>query len=244
MIKRLQNNPIRLFNEIAPTYDLLNHLFSFNCDRRWREISLRAIEIPPKANILDVCTGTADIAIRMAEKYRSVKIYGVDLSEEMLKVGRTKISRKKFDHNIELIKADALHLPFSDGTFDILYISFGLRNLVDRKKGIQEMKRVLKENGQLVLLEFAPPQKSLFGRLYRLYLSKIIPFIGEIVSGSTSAYYYLHTSIEHFLEPEETVNLLKNMGFRKITCQTLMFGIVSLYISRLEKNPDRQAIPE
>ena len=229
----MQNNPvIRLFNEIAPKYDFLNHVFSFNCDRKWRKILLRSLDMQPDAEVLDVCTGTANIALAMAEKHKSSKIYGIDLSAEMLKIGGIKVAQKKLDGRIALIKADALRLPFPDSTFDIISISFGIRNLVDRKRGIQEMKRVLKETGQIAILEFSPPQQSFLDKPYNLYLSRIIPFAGKIVSKSASAYQYLYTSIEDFIEPEELVNLLKDVGLREITSKRLTFGIVYLYIAR------------
>ncbi len=229
----MQNNPVvRLFNEIAPKYDLLNRLLSFNIDRRWRNLAIQSIEIQPEARVLDVCTGTADVAIAMAEKYTSMNIYGIDFSEEMLKAGKIKVAGKNLDNSIELIKADALHLPFPDRIFDIICVSFGIRNLRDRKKGIQEIKRVLRENGQIIILEFSPPPKTLLGKCYHLYLGRIVPFIGKIISQSAFAYQYLYTSIEHSLEPEEIVDLLKDNELQEISYQKLTFGIVYLYIAR------------
>jgi demethylmenaquinone methyltransferase/2-methoxy-6-polyprenyl-1,4-benzoquinol methylase len=223
------SQPVRsLFNQIAPTYDFLNHLFSFNLDRRWRIIASRKLKIFPDAVILDVCTGTADLALSIAEKHPFSRIYGIDFSENMLKRGQSKIAKRP-DRRIHLSRANALHLPFRDRTFDCITIAFGLRNLIDRRHSLQEMQRVLKEPGQCVILEFAPPPKSLFGAVYRFYLSHIIPVIGQRISQSTSAYQYLGTSIEHFLEPEEIVTLLKEIGFQAISRQRLMFGIVWLY---------------
>ena len=232
----MPNHPIiRLFDEITPTYDLLNHLLSFGFDRRWRNISLRSIVLPPDAEVLDVCTGTADIAIAIAQQQQWSRIYGVDLSEQMLRKGRIKIFRSNLDDRIQLMKADALQLPFPTGTFNVVFLSFGLRNLVNRPKGIQEITRVLKEQGQLVVLEFAPPPKTMLGKFYRFYLGTVIPLIGKIVSKSASAYQYLAASIEEFPEPEKIVTLFRDSGLREISCKHLMFGIVSLYVARKHK---------
>ena len=232
----MQNSPvIQIFNDITPTYDLLNHLFSLNFDRRWRTLALRSITLPTEADVLDVCTGTADIAIAAAGQQKRSRIYGVDLSENMLHRARMKISVKNLAHRVQLIQADALQLPFPAKTFNAVFLSFGLRNLGNRNKGLQEITRVLKEHGQIVILEFSPPQKTVFGKFYRLYLGTVIPFIGRIVSKSASAYQYLHTSITQFPEPETIVKLLRDSGLQEISCHPLMFGTVYLYVAR--KNP-------
>jgi demethylmenaquinone methyltransferase/2-methoxy-6-polyprenyl-1,4-benzoquinol methylase len=223
-----------MFNEITPTYDLLNHLFSFSLDRRWRKIALRSIALPSEASVLDICTGTADIAITVAEHQRQMKsrIYGVDLSERMLQRGKLKIFRKNLTESIHLMKADALHLPFPKDTFNAVFLSFGLRNLLNRHQGIQEMTRVLKEHGQIAILEFSPPQKTILGKCYHWYLKIIIPFIGKIVSKSASAYHYLCSSIEQFPEPEKIVKLLRKNGLRVVSCTPLMFGTIYLYVAQ------------
>ena len=219
------------FDEIAATYDLLNHLLSLNWDRYWRQKAVQAMNVTPQAKMLDVCTGTADVAIKIAEKYRTVNVYGVDLAGAMLRVGRTKLAGKKLAHRVALIQADALRLPFADGIFDGVSMAFGLRNLTERAKGIQEMRRVLKANGRLVLLEFAPPPQSWFGKLYHVYLRWGIPVIGQLVSRSVSAYQYLAASIEDFPAPEEIVMLSKVNGFVSVSRQRLMFGVVVLYVA-------------
>lgn len=227
----MQNTLKHLFNGIAPTYDFLNHLLSFNWDRRWRKRMLQAARVSPNAIVLDVCTGTADIAIGMAKQCHIAPIVGIDFSREMLKRGWLKVSRKQLDHRIRLIEADALRLPFADRSCDLLTLSFGLRNLVEKEQGIHEMVRVLREQGQLVILEFSPPQHSLAEQLYHLYLKHVLPRIGGLVSRSPSAYRYLASSIEQFLSPEHIIDLLHDAGLQNISCTRLMFGIVYLYVA-------------
>ncbi len=234
----------RLFDDIAPTYDFLNQLFSMNIDRHWRKVALRAVSFPPDAVILDCCTGTADIAIAVAIHHNGNHIYGIDLSENMLAMAKQKIARKRLERRIHLLKADALQLPFSEESVDVIFLSFGLRNLLNREQGIEEMGRVLKEHGHIVILEFPPPPSSLFGFIYRFYLGTIIPFIGGIISKSVSAYQYLHTSIEQFLQPEEIMKLLREHGFHVISTRCLMYGIVCLYIAQRETMNNKNFIKE
>lgn len=221
-----------LFDEIASTYDLLNHLLSFNVDRWWRHITLHAANIPQDAVVLDLCTGTADLALAAAKHQWNSSVYGLDTSVNMLARARTKIFENSLTARIRLIHADAHHLPFLDERFDRVLLGFGLRNLANKEKGIQEIRRVLKERGQIVILEFAPPRKSLFGDVYCLYLGKLIPFIGKLISKSPSAYHYLYTSIEQFLQPDAVVTLLQKQGLREITARALMFGIAYVYVAR------------
>ncbi len=232
----MQNNPIiKFFNEIAPTYDLLNHLFSFNTDRYWRKIALHATEFPSDAVVLDLCAGTADMAIAVAKNQRGSHIYGVDLSENMLARAKSKIARDHLEPRIHLLKADALQLPFTEKNFDAIFLSFGLRNLQNRARGIEEMTRVLKQHGSVVILEFSPLPASFWGCLYRFYLGTVIPFVGKIISKSASAYQYLHSSIRQFLQPEEIVKLLENHGLHVTSTRRLMFGIVHLHVARKKR---------
>ncbi len=165
----MHNKPIiKLFNEIAPRYDFLNHVFSFNLDRYWRAIALRTIASHPGAVILDLCTGTADIAIAAATHHNRSHVYGIDLSGDMLAMAKTKISQRHLEKSIQLLQADAIQLPFSDGGIDAIFLSFGLRNIQNRARGIEEMRRVLKEDGHVVILEFSPPQHSLLGIFYHI----------------------------------------------------------------------------
>lgn len=185
--------------------------------------------VNPGDNILDVCTGTGDIAIRFAQADDAGEIVGIDLSEEMLQTARWKTKRKAPGEKIKLLRVDALKLPFRDNSFDIVSIGFGLRNIGDCKKGISEMVRILKGGGRILILEFSPPPSGLSGAGYRLYLNSIIPAVGGIISGSASAYRYLCTSIANFLEPEEIIELMKEEGLKELYSERLSGGIAYIY---------------
>lgn len=236
-------NNSRLFSRIALKYDFLNHLLSLNIDKRWRRKLVKCAGVSAKGGsafvrkpgerILDVCTGTGDIAIRFAQSDGVGGIVGIDQSEEMLSIARRKTKSNGFEGKIKLLKGDVLNLPFEDNSFDIVTIGFGLRNLTDYKRGISEMARILKEGGCLVILEFSPPPSGFFGVSYRLYLNTIIPAVGGMISGSGSAYRYLPTSIANFLEPEEIMKLMDAEGLKKLYSKRLTGGIA--YIHRGEK---------
>jgi demethylmenaquinone methyltransferase/2-methoxy-6-polyprenyl-1,4-benzoquinol methylase len=228
-----KNTPIlRLFDEIAPTYDLLNHLFSVNLDRYWRNCARRTATFPSGAVVLDLCSGTADVALTIAKHQQDSRIYGLDASANMLSRARIKLLKKDFLTRISLIHADALRLPFPAESFDLVFLSFGLRNLADRQQGLREIVRVLKTRGQLVVLEFASPTSFTIGRAYRLYLHYVIPFIGKLISRCSAAYQYLYSSIEEFLSPEEVMQLLHAHRFQHILYRPLTLGIVSLYVAQ------------
>lgn len=222
----------RLFNDIAPTYDLLNHTFSFHIDRWWRYRALRAIPIPDGAHVLDVCTGTADVALAVAKQYPKSHICGIDFAHIMLRHGQAKIVRHHREKIITLLSADAFFLPFGAHSFEAAFLSFGLRNLTDRRQGLQEIHRVLRPEGHLIILEFAPPPKTLFGSLFRMYLGHIMPLIGGLVLKSPAAYRHLHTSIEQFPEPPTIMTLLQQMCFQHIRFQAMTGGMVYLYTSQ------------
>ena len=222
----------QLFDDIAPTYDVLNHLFSLNIDRWWRYKALHAITLPRKACVLDVCTGTADVALAAARHFPESRIYGVDFAQTMLRHGQTKIAQHRHEASITLVRADALALPFPAKTFDAAFLSFGLRNLADRQAGIQELHRVLRPDGCLVILEFAPPPDTLFGRMFRLYVGGVMPIIGRLISKSPSGYHYLHRSIEQFPEPSVIMRFLHDANFQSTRCQSIIPGMVSLYVGQ------------
>ncbi len=222
----------RLFDDIAPTYDVLNHIFSLNIDRWWRYKALHSITLPRKARALDVCTGTADVAVAAARHFPESRIYGVDFSQAMLRHGQAKIVHYQYEDSVTLLCADALALPFPSNTFDAAFFSFGLRNLTDRQAGICDLHRVLRPDGSLVILEFAPPPKTLFGQMFRVYLGGIMPIIGRLISKSPSAYHYLHRSIEQFPEPSVIMGFLRDADFQSIRCQSMMGGMVYLYVGQ------------
>ncbi len=216
-----------LFSGIANIYDLLNHLLSFNTDRLWRRKLVRIAGINGKENVLDICTGTGDIAIGFARK--GAKVTGVDFSLPMLERANKKIDKKKLHGKIQLVHADALCLPFRDKNFDVVTIGFGLRNLKDKEKGFAEMTRVLKNHGRAFILEFSPPSASLFERVYSFYLRKILPFIGRAVSGNRQAYTYLSDSVKDFLSPQEVINIMDEF-FREVSYLSLTGGVANIYI--------------
>jgi len=222
-------NNNRLFSSIATRYDLLNHLLSLNIDQSWRKELIKCAGVKPGESILDVCTGTGDIAIRFARMNSCKEIVGIDWSDEMLHLARRKIMKRGLDRRIKLLNANALCLPFDDSFFDVVSIGFGLRNLTDRKKGISEMARMLRKGGRMLILEFSPPADNLFGMFYNLCLNTMIPVVGGIVSGSASAYRYLSTSIVSFLKPEEITELMEQAGLKNVWFKSLTGGIAYIY---------------
>lgn len=228
----------RMFAEIADRYDWLNHLLSLNFDKKWRKELVTCAQIKPGEKILDVCTGTGEVAIRFAETEYAGDFTGIDSSEEMLKIAEEKIKKKGLGEKIKLKREDSLALPFDDHSFDIVSMAFGLRNIVDYKKGISEMARVLKDGGRLVMLEFSPPLGTFFGRIYRFYLNKLLPTIGGMLSGSREAYLFLSDSICSFPEPKEIVQVMQKEDLKNVCCRALTGGTVYLY--RGEKQTPKQ----
>jgi len=218
-----------LFDSIAHRYDLLNHVLSLSIDRLWRRRLIRMAEPRPEERILDICTGTGDIAAAFLQAVPEIRVYGVDFSQKMLEAGRRKTARVRPGAEKSLFPGDALALPLSDSTFNITTMGFGLRNLPDKRKGITEAARVLKPGGRLFILEFAPPRSSLLSVPYRFYLGRILPIIGGIVSANRDAYHYLADSIHGFLRPEEVTALLEESGFTDVTSHPLTGGIAYLY---------------
>jgi demethylmenaquinone methyltransferase/2-methoxy-6-polyprenyl-1,4-benzoquinol methylase len=218
-----------MFSEIAHRYDLLNHMLSMNVDRRWRKALVTAAGVDAQGRVLDVATGTGDVAIEFARRTAANDIVGLDLSEGMLAVGREKTERMGLDGRVRMMDGDALALPFEDGRFDAVSIAFGLRNLSDFGAGIAEMARVLKPGGRLLVLEFFPPRGGLFLKAYRLYLGTVLPVVGRVVSGSPRAYRYLHRSIEEFISHDQIRAHMADAGLVDVTARKLTGGIAYLY---------------
>ena len=221
-----------IFSSIAPKYDLLNHLLSLNVDKRWRRALVDYNRMEPGERILDVCTGTGDIAIEFALRDRPGEIIGIDISDKMLGIAQRKIEKLNLTGKIILQRCDCLDLPFENESFDIVAIGFGLRNLTDYKRGISEMARVLKKSGRLLILEFSLPQNLILSRIYRFYISTFVVFIGGIISGSKRAYEYLPSSIKNFLEPGEILRLMQANNLKSCGFKGLAGGIACIHYGR------------
>ncbi len=219
-----------MFNSIAPRYDFLNRFLSMGIDKGWRKKAVNyLISVEPKL-ILDVATGTADLALE-AMRLNPEKIYGIDIAEQMLAFGREKIAAKEWSDKISLIRADSEQLPFNDNMFDAITVGFGVRNFQHLEMGLAEMYRVLKPGGRLVVLEFSKPSAFPYKQIYNAYFTYILPLWGNLVSNSKNAYTYLPESVKHFPEGVEFAGYLKNAGYKGIIVKPLTFGTCSLYIA-------------
>jgi len=218
-----------MFDNIANSYDFLNHSLSLGMDNVWRKIAIKKLTNNPKI-ILDIATGTGDFAVSAA-KYTDAKITGIDISQGMLNVGVEKVRKKNLNNRISLQLADSESLPFNDNTFDAITAGFGVRNFENLNKGLLEMKRVLNKDGIVVILEPSTPKYFPLKQLYKLYFHHVLPTIGAWISKDKSAYSYLPESVDAFPSGEKFIVELKNVGFRDCKHIPLTFGIVSLYIA-------------
>lgn len=220
----------QMFDAISPKYDLLNRVFSMGIDQGWRRKVIRLMGREPVDHLLDVATGTADLAILGSTKAK--RVTGVDISAGMLSHGRTKVSKRGLDQRVVLQQADSAALPFPDATFDAVTVAFGVRNFEHLEQGVREMLRVLKPNGRLFVLEFSKPQRTPMRQLFRFYFHRVMPTIGRSVSKDSAAYTYLPKSVDAFPEGEEFLKVLRNAGGRECSAEALTGGIASLYIAR------------
>jgi demethylmenaquinone methyltransferase/2-methoxy-6-polyprenyl-1,4-benzoquinol methylase len=218
-----------MFNDIAPKYDFLNHLLSLGIDKIWRRRVIRKIIAEKPNDVLDIATGTADLAIMLLKKLPTVNITGIDLAENMLEVGRTKVNKLNFSNKISLKHVDSLCLPFPDESFDAAMVAFGVRNFEDPVRGMSETQRVLRKNGKYFVLEFSMPRSFPMAQLYRFYFKAILPLIGKIVSGHKQAYTYLPESVNAFPDGENFITLMEKAGFTECKFKKLTFGIATLY---------------
>lgn len=219
-----------MFDAIAPRYDLLNRLLSLGIDRRWRTFAVGRLNIPPGGRVLDVATGTGDVALEIASRTPdSVMIVGEDFTQGMLVHGLEKIAKSPFGHRISLINAPCEAMPHPSGIFDGVTIAFGIRNVVDRLAGLREMRRVLKPGGRAVILEFSNPRSRFFKSLYYFYFRRILPFIGGLLS-RRSAYQYLPDSVLEFPDQESFKALMAEAGFADLKHYDLTFGIATVYV--------------
>lgn len=220
----------RMFDNISPKYDLLNRLFSLGIDQGWRRKVVRLLGQEPVERLLDVATGTADLAILGATRAKHVT--GVDISEGMLAHGRTKVERKGLTQRVVLQRADSAALPFADGTFDAVTVAFGVRNFEHLEQGLREMARVLRPNGRIFVLEFSKPTKAPMKQLFRFYFHRVMPAIGRTVSKDSAAYTYLPKSVDAFPEGQAFLDIMARAGLREVKAEPLTGGIATLYTGR------------
>ncbi|MCU0461475.1 MAG: bifunctional demethylmenaquinone methyltransferase/2-methoxy-6-polyprenyl-1,4-benzoquinol methylase UbiE [Bacteroidales bacterium] len=218
-----------MFNSIAHSYDFLNHFLSMGIDRSWRR---RAIRIISKAyknpEILDVAAGTGDLSIA-AVKLDPKHITGIDISLNMIEVGREKIRRKGLSDRIELLEADSENIPFNNDRFDVAMVAFGVRNFADPAKGLSEMKRVVRAGGMVLVLEFSKPDRFPFKQLYNFYFLNILPLVGRLFSSNETAYSYLPESVMQFPDNEKFMRLMTDAGLSSVRQKKLTWGIASIY---------------
>jgi demethylmenaquinone methyltransferase/2-methoxy-6-polyprenyl-1,4-benzoquinol methylase len=217
-----------MFNRIAPKYDFLNHALSLNIDKIWRRKVINIITQKNPERILDVATGTADLAIA-ASKKTGATIDGIDISEEMLRIGVQKIEKLGKQQQIKLQKADAENIPFTDRTFDAVMVAFGVRNFENLEAGLAEMSRILKPGGICVVLEFTMPRYFPVKQLYLFYFRFVLPVIGRFISKDKTAYTYLPESVKAFPQREKFTSLMQNAGMTNAGHKSLSFGIAAIY---------------
>ena len=222
----------KLFDNIAPDYDKLNHILSLNIDKGWRKKAVRnLVDTQEPLKVLDVACGTADFTIEIAQKVaKGSEVIGVDISEGMMAVGREKI--KKAGVSAELLVADCEDLPYADNTFDRISVGFGVRNFEHLELGLSQMCRVLTPGGKLVILELSVPSNAFIRWCYKLYFLKILPAMGGMISGDRGAYEYLPASVLRFPGPEKFIPMLKSAGFTQVEHTSLTLGICRMYVAK------------
>ncbi|MEY4902910.1 MAG: hypothetical protein RLZZ292_725 [Bacteroidota bacterium] len=219
----------KMFDNIAPYYDFLNRFLSLGIDTIWRKKAIDRLKSSQPQRILDVATGTADVAMETVRRLKPTHITGLDLSHEMLEVGRVKIKKAGMDNIIELLQGDSENLPFPDASFDAVTVAFGVRNFEHLEKGLSEMARVLKPGGKIIVLEFSRPTIFPFKQLFNMYFKNILPLIGRFTSKDPRAYSYLYESVQAFPDGANFVRILQETGYSKATATPLTLGICSIY---------------
>lgn len=221
----------QMFDNIASTYDTLNHRLSWNIDRYWRRKAIRKLQPFAPKEVLDIATGTGDFAIQTCRFLPSVSIKGVDISEGMMVVGRKKVELMGLQERISFERQDCTALTFDDNSYDAVIAAFGIRNFADLDKGLREMCRVLRPGGHLCILELTQPVAFPVRQLFQLYSHTVLPLYGRLISKDSEAYTYLTKTIEAFPQGERMVEILQQAGFRQAQFQRLTFGICTLYFA-------------
>jgi demethylmenaquinone methyltransferase/2-methoxy-6-polyprenyl-1,4-benzoquinol methylase len=218
-----------MFSDIAPRYDLLNHLLSFNVDGRWRRRAIRALEWEraPRGLYLDVCAGTLDVAAELSgHRGFAGRVIGADFAEPMLRAGREKVRQRP----VHAVTADALALPLPDASCAGAIVAFGVRNLADLDAGLREVRRVLAENARYVILEFSTPPSAVIRAAYEAYFHHVLPWVGGMISGNRGAYRYLPESVAHFPSAPELAERMRQAGFRDVQWTSLTFGVATIHV--------------
>ena len=221
----------QMFDNIAPSYDLLNHRLSWDIDRSWRRKAIRQLEPFHPQEILDIATGTGDFAIMAARMLKPRRLVGADISEGMMAIGRQKVQAEGLEYIITFERQDCTQLGYADGSFDAVTAAFGIRNFDDLDKGLQEMCRVLRNGGHLSIVELTTPVTFPMRQLFHLYSHTVLPAYGRLISRDKSAYSYLTRTIEAFPQGERMVEILKKAGFAEATFRRLTFGICTIYFA-------------
>ncbi len=214
------------FSSIAHRYDVTNSVLSLGLHKLWKKKLVKLLPDFDSPFVLDLCCGTGDITLLLSRKYSDGKVIGIDFCDEMLGLAE---ERKKSRSNISFRKANALSLPFSENSFHVVTVGFGMRNIANRKRALEESLRVLKKGGVFASLEFAPSSVFIFPPLYRFYLNRVLPAVGGLITGDRMAYHYLASSIEAYYEPEEFAELMKSTGFKKVSYRLLGSGAVAIH---------------
>lgn len=220
-----------MFDKIAPSYDRLNHALSLGIDRRWRRTAVDALGIHQPQQILDIATGTGDFALLLAKRIKPQHIVGADISEGMMAVGREKVKEEGLQNVISFQYEDCMQLSFPDGSFDAVTSSYGVRNFQNLDKGLQEMQRVLRPGGHLLIVELTPPPSFPMKQLFWLYAHVVMPLLGRLISHDDSAYTYLPASMEAFPQPEQMEGILRKAGFAEVQWRRFSFGISTMYLA-------------
>jgi demethylmenaquinone methyltransferase/2-methoxy-6-polyprenyl-1,4-benzoquinol methylase len=221
-----------MFDGIAERYDLVNRVISLGIDQSWRKKTVQALNLPECRRVLDLATGTGDLALQIAELApEHVSLVGLDPSEKMLEIGRQKIQRAGMQQRIEMVVGDAQALPFEDASFDAVSMAFGIRNVPDRGKALREMARVTRPGGRIAILELSEPRNGVLGPLARFHVHTVVPYIGALLSGRRE-YHYLQRSIAAFPPADEFASLMMASGLEPLDVRSLTFGVCHLYVAQ------------
>jgi len=220
-----------MFSRIARRYDLINRIISLGFDVGWRRKMAEAIQAPPNPRILDLATGTGDVALAIVKQYPDANVVGIDVCEDMLEIGREKVARKRLADRIEFRIGNAESLEFEDNSFDAATCAFGIRNFADRKKALRELLRAVKPGGRVAIIEPSKPRNGLFGHIFKFYFSNVVLLIGAGIA-DRNAYKYLVDSVENFPDPDDFCQELRQAGLNPVSCRSMTGGVATLYIAQ------------